>query len=246
MKKKCSNCGYEYSDGDIFCFECGQKIENNLNEKEDLKNEIDIEDNTPEKFEKKNKPKKLIMIISALFFIVFIVVCGFYYSYIEKCKYPYGTTYTFADTANHIYARYNSKYKVININLTVDQIVESWQIDENGSNTTNITITCKANDNSVERDFTFKDIILRQGEKIQGTYTINNADLKDFVDIKNLLASDSVTISYSTIFDMDSKERAILKNKYYQRQKELKEAEDRLNAIQNMAGLMMFDGMFGY
>lgn len=222
----CPNCGNENDKNNIFCFKCGACLDKKKGVKKDNDNPL----------------KPLLTVI--LFTVIFLgLLLGFlHYKNIQISKEPYSTTWLFADTNTHISASYNDDYDVINIDLTIDEIIEPWQIEEIGSNITEIKIICKTYD-GLKKEFNFKDITLNSGEKIKGRYTEENATLKDFVMVKSLLQGE-VTISYSQPLEMDNQKRLKLKRAHYERKEEQRRAKEAADALDALGGLMLFNAMF--
>ncbi len=224
----CPDCGTKNVAGNKFCCNCGYNLTND---------------------KKLNNTKNHNSLFKSLFIgiisaaIILGAFAGFiYYEDIQASKEPYSTTWTFEDTDTHVNAAYNDNYEVVNVDLTIDEIIEQWQIDEIGSNITEIKIICKTYD-GLKKEFTFKDITLNPGEKIKGRYTMESATLKDFVMVKSLLQGD-VTISYSQPLEMNSQKRKKLKQAYYQRKEEQRKAEEAANALNAFGSLMLLNSMF--
>ncbi|MCM1297798.1 MAG: hypothetical protein NC311_19850 [Muribaculaceae bacterium] len=185
----------------------------------------------------------------AFFITLFVALAGIggymYYSYIQQCKAPLYRSTSFGDTNVNIDAFYNDKYKVIKLGLTVHETIEDWQIDTIGAST-DITLVVKSADGTLKRDFLFQNIFLKAGEIINGSLTIENSTLDDFVMIKELLNGENMTISYSKVLDLDSKGRNKLKQEYYKKKEEERRSEAGLDALNGMMGMMMLGSMLGF
>ena len=204
---KCKHCGFECKDTDKFCKNCGTKFETSKNY---LLSEV----------------KRAIIWLIIIFLSMLLAIKGLcYWTDITIAKEPYNISYRFGDTDTHIYANYNDKYKTINLQLVVDEVIEEWQIEANKELTTEITITCIEN-NIGKKEFKFDNIKLIAGQKLKGYYTIENAELNDFVLIKDILEKSplfgNVSINYSSIFQMDSSKREELKQQHYRQKKRFK------------------------
>lgn len=128
--------------------------------------------------------------------------------YFEICNAPFNKSWIFGDTEVNINANYNSKYKVIKLDLIADEIVEKWQVAATGGKVDGIKIECETSDKSVKRDFKFDDISLKEGEKISTSLSIDNAKLKDFLMIKDLLSGTVVIFAQPVIsFDLNEREK---------------------------------------
>lgn len=134
-------------------------------------------------------------------------------AYFEICKSPYYGGWVFGDTEITVNANYNSKYNVIKIDLVADEIIEDWQVNASGGSVNGIKLGCETSDKSLKREFQFDDISLETGKKVETSLSIENAKLKDFVMVKDLLNGE-VSIQYPRIISLDSTERVKLKQYY--------------------------------
>lgn len=146
--------------------------------------------------------------------IVLITIC--FIAYREICKFPYNESYLFGDTEVSVKANYNSKYNIIKIDLSADEVIEEWQVDASGGTVEGIKLECETNDKSIKREFKFEDISLEVGKNVETSLSIENAQLKDFVMTKDLL-NGQVTIFAPKIISLDSEEREQAKDYYYYR-----------------------------
>lgn len=187
---------------------------------EQIKNTSDKSHSSKEyKENKMNKSKKSIFyVILAVFIIIITVVITLgIVGYREYCSLPYESTEIVGDTAVSISATYNSKYHVAKIDLTIDEIVEDWQVRAtNGLIKDDVKIECETSDGTVKKEFKFQNISLTEGEQITGSVSLDDTSLNDFVMIKDLL-SGTVRVFYPPIINLDSKEREKLKQSYTSR-----------------------------
>lgn len=134
-------------------------------------------------------------------------------AYFEICKAPYYGAYNFGDTKVTVNANYNSKYNVIKIDFVANEIIEDWQVRASNGKVLGIKLICETSDKSIKKEFQFDDISLQAGEKIETSLSIENAKLKDFLLVKDLLDG-SVSIQYPQIINFDSAEREEIKQYY--------------------------------
>ncbi len=91
------------------------EFETNTHENENQEQEIN-----PIQSKKLKYWQIFLIILLALITICFI-------AYIEICKFPYNGSYLFGDSEVSIKANYNSKYNIIKIDLSADEVTEEWQ-----------------------------------------------------------------------------------------------------------------------
>lgn len=149
------------------------------------------------------------IIVAALLVIVTIIGVA----YFEICKAPFNGNWVFSDTFVTVNARYNVKYNVIKIDLIVDEVIEDWQVKASNGNVEGISLECETSDKSIKREFKFDDVSLKTDEKIETSISIENAKLKDFLLVKDLLSGE-VTIRYPLIISLDNAQREKMKQYY--------------------------------
>lgn len=150
----------------------------------------------------------------AIIAIIFSIITVCIVAYREYCAMPYESTEIVGDTAVSISATYNSKYHVAQIDLTIDEIVEDWQVRAtNGVIKDDVKLECETADGTIKKEFKFQNISLTEGEQITGSLSLDDTGLNDFVMIKDLL-SGTVRVFYPPIINLDSKEREKLKQSY--------------------------------
>ena len=167
-----------------------------------------VEEEKQEKIQPK-KQKFGEIIVAVLLVIATIIGVA----YFEICKAPFYGNWVFGDTLVTVNARYNVKYNVIKIDLIVDEVVEDWQVKASNGNVEGISLECETSDKSIKREFIFDDISLKTGEKIETSVSIENAKLKDFLLVKDLLSGE-VTIHYPLIISLDNVQREKIKQYY--------------------------------
>ncbi len=180
------------------------EFETNTHENENQEQEIN-----PIQSKKLKYWQIFLIILLALITICFI-------AYIEICKFPYNGSYLFGDSEVSIKANYNSKYNIIKIDLSADEVIEEWQVEASGGTVEGIKLECETNDKSIKREFKFEDISLEVGKNVETSLSIENAQLKDFVMTKDLL-NGQVTIFAPKIISLDSEAREQAKDYYYYR-----------------------------
>ena len=166
--------------------------------------------------EYKNKPKRSLKHkIFAFLLIALIISCtAIFIVYREICAMPYERDDYLADTHVVVKATYNTKYHITKIDLTIDEVIEKWQVTLSNGNINEIKLICETNDKTVKKDFSFKNILLVEGETINTSTSLDNTSLKDFVLLKELL-SGKVQMTYPPLINLNSAEREKLK-KYYE------------------------------
>lgn len=169
--------------------------------------EISIQENNTQEEIKEVNPKKhkfweiLIVVLLTIATIIGVI-------YWEICNAPFNKSWLFGDTEVNINANYNSKYNVIKLDLIADEVVEKWQVSATGGKVEGIKIECETSDKSVKREFKFEDISLKEGEKISTSLSIDNAKLKDFLMVKDLLSGTVVIFAQPVIsFDIEEREK---------------------------------------
>lgn len=167
--------------------------------------------NKQEALKKAKSSKSCLWEILIVVILTTITIVGV--AYFEICKFPYYGGWVFGDTEVTVNANYNSKYNVIKIDLVADEIIEDWQVKASEGSVDGIKLECETNDKSIKREFQFDDISLEVGKKVETSLSIENAKLKDFVMVKDLL-SGNVSIQYPRIISLDSAERGKLKQYY--------------------------------
>ncbi len=188
-----------------------ESTENNIEQNEPVTEEQDYINKHAEMEKPKKKSKHRIFNFLA---VTLIIVCGLIFlAYREICAMPYEGSFIFGDTTVIINATYNSKYQIAKIDLTLDEIIEDWQIKIANGNVEEIKLECETSDKTVKKEFKFKNIDLTEGEQIKGSITIESTKLNDFVLIKDLLSGD-IMIYTPKIISVDSKEREKLKQYY--------------------------------
>lgn len=165
-------------------------------------------------YKKSKKPRNLKRNIF-IFIIIVLIAIGIYAFIVIRDFYlmPFEGTYEFGDTPVTITATYNSKYDIAKINLELDEIAENWQVKLTNGNIPEIIMQCETSDNTVKREYKFKDISLIEGEKIHSSISIENVKLKEFFLIKELL-SGSVGLSVPRIISLTSDDRESIKKLY--------------------------------
>ena len=153
----------------------------------------------------------ILIIVSAA-----IAAAAGYYYFLEKQKSPFERTYRINDTDTFIEASYNDKHKVIRLNVTIDEVIEDWQINTIGDRT-DMNMECETADKTVKKDYYFYDIPVKSGEKIKASLIIENSSVKDFSLTKDLL-SGNIKIENSKYLTFDTKERDKLQKEYYKEQ----------------------------
>lgn len=166
--------------------------------------------------EHKKKPqRKLKRKIFAFLFIALIICCtAIFIVYREICAMPFERDDYLADTHVFVKATYSTKYHVAKINLTIDEVIEKWQVTFSNGSISEIKLICETDDETVKKEFSFKNILLLEGETINTSTSLDNISLNDFVLIKELL-SGKVQMTYPPLINLDSAEREKLK-KYYE------------------------------
>lgn len=96
----------------------------------------------------------------------------------------------------------------------IEPVLEKWQVTFSDGSINEIKLICETDDETVKKEFSFKNIPLVEGETINTSTSLDNISLNDFVLIKELL-SGKVQMSYPPLINLDSTEREKLK-KYYE------------------------------
>lgn len=192
--------------------------------KEMCSKEKNIEQNEPvtegqdsiNKYAEAEKPKKKSKYrMLKILLINSIIFCGLIFlTYRAICLMPYEGNFILGDTPISINATYNSRYRIAKINLTIEEIIEDWQVNTANGSINEIKLKCETNDKTVKKEFKFKNIDLTEGGQVKGSITIDNTKLKDFVLIKDLLSGD-IMLYTPKIISVDSKERDKMKQYYY-------------------------------
>lgn len=184
----------------------------NIEQNEPVTKEQDSINKYAEAEKSKEKSKYRIFKILLIGSIIF---CGLIFlTYHAICLMPYEGNFILGDTPITISATYNSRYRIAKINLTIEEVIEDWQVKTANGTINEIKLECETNDKTVKREFKFKNIDLTEGEQVKGSITIDNTKLKDFVLIKDLLSGD-IMLYTPKIISIDSKERDKIKHYYY-------------------------------
>lgn len=128
------------------------------------------------------------------------------------------------DTDIHIETSYNVKYKIIRLNIVLDEVIEEWQINSIGE-ITNIKLECETQDKTVKKEYEFNEVKLAKGKKPDASIILENSSLTDYLMVKDLLKGD-IKIESSKYISLDTKERDELQKEYYNKQK-IKEEESK-------------------
>lgn len=197
---------------------------------------------------KKDKKTKTINIVLVFMSILLMILAGLYI-YFEKVKSPFVKDYKIDNTDIKIETSYNNKYKIIRINVTLDEVIEDWQINSLDAKTTTILLICETNDKTIKKEYELNDVPLVKGEKIKGNLVIENASFNDYSMLKELIKGD-VKIGISDYLTLDTKKRDKLQQEYYNKQKSAKIDTNRpiknsMNA-QNNANSSFLNGLFDF
>lgn len=167
--------------------------------------------------ENTNSTKLIILSVISLAIVGIFVIFSYFYMTNTQQKAPLDRTVQFSDTDVHIETSYNDKYGISRLDITIDEIVEDWQIKAIGEDTTFIKLECETKDKTIKKDYEFWNVKLNKGEKIKGSLIFENSTQKDYVMMKDLLSGD-LKIENSEYLSLDTKERDKLQQDYYKKE----------------------------
>ena len=167
--------------------------------------------------ENTNSTKLIILSVISLAIVGIFAIFSYFYMTNTQQKAPLDRTVQFSDTDVHIETSYNDKYGISRLDITIDEIVEDWQIKAIGEDTTFIKLECETKDKTIKKDYEFWNVKLNKGEKIKGSLIFENSTQKDYVMMKDLLSGD-LKIENSEYLSLDTKERDKLQQDYYKRE----------------------------
>lgn len=167
--------------------------------------------------ENTNSTKLIILSIISLAIVGIFAIFSYFYMTNTQQKAPLDRTVQFSDTDVHIETSYNDKYGISRLDITIDEIVEDWQIKAIGEDTTFIKLECETKDKTIKKDYEFWNVKLNKGEKIKGSLIFENSTQKDYVMMKDLLSGD-LKIENSEYLSLDTKERDKLQQDYYKKE----------------------------
>ena len=165
--------------------------------------------------ENTNSTKLIILSVISLAIVGIFAIFSYFYMTNTQQKAPLDRTVQFSDTDVHIETSYNDKYGISRLDITIDEIVEDWQIKAIGEDTTFIKLEKK--DKTIKKDYEFWNVKLNKGEKIKGSLIFENSTQKDYVMMKDLLSGD-LKIENSEYLSLDTKERDKLQQDYYKKE----------------------------
>ena len=207
----CKNCKKEILNGSVFCKYCGTRL-------------VEKETNT-------------IVNSIMLFGITISLLLGLFgglclYDQYKIASSPSILTGKMDDTDISVVAEYHLKSRTISITLNLDEIIENWQVQYIGDSPINIKLTLKAEDGSAQKTIEFNNLSIMEGEKVSGICELIESSLQDFVQLKEIMSAENLSIKIPKVISVDKKEREKCKNQFIQEQK-------RLKALQSMsAGLL--------
>ena len=167
--------------------------------------------------ENTNSTKLIILSVISLAIVGIFAIFSYFYMTNAQQKAPLDRTVQFSDTDVHIETSYNDKYGISRLDITIDEIVEDWQIKAIGEDTTFIKLECETKDKTIKKDYEFWNVKLNKGEKIKGSLIFENSTQKDYVMMKDLLSGD-LKIENSEYLSLDTKERDKLQQDYYKKE----------------------------
>lgn len=167
--------------------------------------------------ENTNSTKLIILSVISLAIVGIFAIFSYFYMTNTQPKAPLDRTVQFSDTDVHIETSYNDKYGISRLDITIDEIVEDWQIKAIGEDTTFIKLECETKDKTIKKDYEFWNVKLNKGEKIKGSLIFENSTQKDYVMMKDLLSGD-LKIENSEYLSLDTKERDKLQQDYYKKE----------------------------
>ncbi len=164
--------------------------------------------------------------------VILCLVCAagcIYWQDAEQKQLPFETTYTFGDTPIKVFAKYDSKFKHINVGMEIQQKVEQWQIDEIGSYNADFTLT-NTSANGTQKDFNFYKVQLIVGDNIRCVQS-SQGTLDEFVQTKEILSGNNPVINSPKELELNSIKREKMKRVHFQQIEE----EKRRRAIESVA-----------
>lgn len=167
--------------------------------------------------ENTNSTKLIILSVISLAIVGIFAIFSYFYMTNTQQKAPLDRTVQFSDTDVHIETSYNDKYGTSRLDITIDELVEDWQIKAIGEDTTFIKLECETKDKTIKKDYEFWNVKLNKGEKIKGSLIFENSTQKDYVMMKDLLSGD-LKIENSEYLSLDTKERDKLQQDYYKKE----------------------------
>ena len=167
--------------------------------------------------ENTNSTKLIILSVISLAIVGIFAIFSYFYMTNTQQKAPLDRTVQFSDIDVHIETSYNDKYGISRLDITIDEIVEDWQIKAIGEDTTFIKLECETKDKTIKKDYEFWNVKLNKGEKIKGSLIFENSTQKDYVMMKDLLSGD-LKIENSEYLSLDTKERDKLQQDYYKKE----------------------------
>jgi hypothetical protein len=167
--------------------------------------------------ENTNSTKLIILSVISLAIVGIFAIFSYFYMTNTQQKAPLDRTVQFSDTDVHIETSYNDKYGISRLDITIDEIVEDWQIKAIGEDTTFIKLECETKDKTIKKDYEFWNVKLNKGEKIKCSLIFENSTQKDYVMMKDLLSGD-LKIENSEYLSLDTKERDKLQQDYYKKE----------------------------
>ena len=167
--------------------------------------------------ENTNSTKLIILSVISLAIVGIFAIFSYFYMTNTQQKAPLDRTVQFSDIDVHIETSYNDKYGISRLDITIDEIVEDWQIKAIGEDTTFIKLECETKDKTIKKDYEFWNVKLNKGEKIKGSLIFENSTQKDYVMMKDLLSGD-LNIENSEYLSLDTKERDKLQQDYYKKE----------------------------
>ena len=124
--------------------------------------------------ENTNSTKLIILSVISLAIVGIFAIFSYFYMTNTQQKAPLDRTVQFSDTDVHIETSYNDKYGISRLDITIDEIVEDWQIKAIGEDTTFIKLECETKDKTIKKDYEFWNVKLNKGEKIKGSLIFEN------------------------------------------------------------------------
>lgn len=104
----------------------------------------------------------------------------------SKASKNFGVYLESGDTKFTILTDYND-YGTVEMKLTMDEIVEDWQIAASGGVISGLTLRFTPNDGTEIKEMKFKDITLKSGENINTKYLEYHVKPEDFSKFKTFL-----------------------------------------------------------
>lgn len=133
----------------------------------------------------------------------------------SKASKNFGVYLESGDTKFTILTDYND-YGTVEMKLTMDEIVEDWQIAASGGVISGLTLRFTPNDGTEIKEMKFKDITLKSGENINTKYLEYHVKPEDFSKFKTFfdVNAGNLEIKINPIIAADSKTREKVKNYY--------------------------------